>query len=97
MSPLLNGYAETSTDVPQSEKVEAMHGSREQRRRGYDKANEGTITMEAEGNRKVDKRSFDYVLRTGLAGGLAGCAVSNIAIFPPKRKSMRHVANALLF
>lgn len=27
-------------------------------------------------NNKVETRSFDYVLRSGLAGGLAGCAVS---------------------
>lgn len=27
-------------------------------------------------NRKVKTRSLDYVLRSGLAGGLAGCAVS---------------------
>ena len=28
------------------------------------------------GPKKVDKQSLDYVLRTGLAGGLAACAVS---------------------
>lgn len=28
------------------------------------------------GIKPVDKRSLDYVLRSGLAGGLAGCAVS---------------------
>lgn len=26
--------------------------------------------------KQVNKRSLDYVLRSGLAGGLAGCAVS---------------------
>ena len=26
-------------------------------------------------SKEVDKRSLDYVLRSGLAGGLAGCAV----------------------
>lgn len=26
--------------------------------------------------KKVEKQSLDYALRTGLAGGLAGCAVS---------------------
>lgn len=26
--------------------------------------------------KRVDKRSVDYVLRSGFAGGLAGCAVS---------------------
>lgn len=30
----------------------------------------------------VDKRSLDYVLRSGLAGGVAGCAVSvSLSIF----------------
>lgn len=29
---------------------------------------------------QVDKRSFDYLMRSGLAGGLAGCAV-RIALF----------------
>lgn len=28
------------------------------------------------GSRELNKRSLDYVLRSGLAGGLAGCAVS---------------------
>ena len=27
--------------------------------------------------KELDKRSLDYVLRSGLAGGLAGCAVSS--------------------
>lgn len=26
--------------------------------------------------KSLDKRSWDYVLRSGLAGGVAGCAVS---------------------
>lgn len=26
--------------------------------------------------KQVDKRSLDYILRSGLAGGMAGCAVS---------------------
>lgn len=28
------------------------------------------------GNKPAQKRSVDYLLRSGLAGGLAGCAVS---------------------
>jgi len=35
-----------------------------------------TIAPRRAGNqKKVDKRSLDYVLRSGLAGGMAGCAV----------------------
>lgn len=30
--------------------------------------------------KQVDKRSLDYILRSGLAGGLAGCAVSSVAM-----------------
>lgn len=26
----------------------------------------------------VDKRSWDYIVRSGLAGGVAGCAVSGL-------------------
>ena len=29
----------------------------------------------AQEKKPLDKRSLDYILRTGLAGGLAGCAV----------------------
>jgi hypothetical protein len=28
--------------------------------------------------RSVDRRSFDFVWRSGVAGGLAGCAVSSL-------------------
>lgn len=35
------------------------------------------VDKKARGERRqVNKRSLDYVLRSGLAGGLAGCAVS---------------------
>ncbi|KAI9876391.1 MAG: hypothetical protein M1830_006628 [Pleopsidium flavum] len=38
-----------------------------------------TITPRpAAGSKKVDKRSLDYVLRSGLAGGMAGCAAKTI-------------------
>ena len=58
-----------------------MRGSWEKRRSVYDKAKDETITLGVTGGqRMMDKRSFDYVLRSGLAGGLAGCAVSNIVI-----------------
>ena len=33
------------------------------------------------GPKQLNKRSADYVLRSGLAGGLAGCAVSTIVFF----------------
>lgn len=40
------------------------------------------VKRDARGDAKqVNKRSVDYVLRSGLAGGLAGCAVSDAAFF----------------
>jgi hypothetical protein len=37
---------------------------------------EGTLHRTlAPRTKELDKRSLDYVLRSGLAGGLAGCAV----------------------
>lgn len=36
----------------------------------------GAIASEvAPGREKVDKQSLEYILKSGLAGGLAGCAV----------------------
>lgn len=29
-----------------------------------------------EGDKRVNKKSLDYIVRSGVAGGLAGCAVS---------------------
>lgn len=43
---------------------------------------------------KVDKRSLDYLLRTGFAGGLAGCAVSFLPCFHSLTPSM-YVATKL--
>ena len=78
MSPLLIGNAATSTDVPQSQEMEAARRSGAQRQSGLGAAKDESITLkDAGGQRKVHKQSFDYVLRSGLAGGLAGCAVSN--------------------
>lgn len=46
-------------------------------------SNRGTLDAQTEmgvggmnGIKPVDKRSLEYVLRSGLAGGIAGCAVS---------------------
>ena len=40
----------------------------------------------AESQNKRNKQSLDYVLRTGLAGGLAGCAVSLSFFFKSLRQ-----------
>ena len=51
--------------IPQSSKTTAFH------------ADDAAIAIHGSGGEKakLDKRSLDYVLRSGLAGGLAGCAV----------------------
>lgn len=45
--------------------------------RSKERANDNTI----KDVKAVEKRSLDYVLRSGLAGGLAGCAVGSICLF----------------
>lgn len=35
-----------------------------------------TGVKHAEADKHIDKRSLDYIVRSGTAGGLAGCAVS---------------------
>ncbi|KAI9679316.1 MAG: hypothetical protein M1817_005336 [Caeruleum heppii] len=37
-----------------------------------------TIPPRRQQKKKIDKQSLDYVLRTGLAGGLAGCAAKTV-------------------
>jgi len=39
--------------------------------------------------KKVDKQSMEYILKTGLAGGLAGCAVRH----PESREYARPLTN----
>ncbi|KAL9037739.1 MAG: hypothetical protein Q9180_003556, partial [Flavoplaca navasiana] len=40
--------------------------------------NDATIAVKSISGQKQDKQNLDYVLRTGLAGGLAGCAAKTI-------------------
>ncbi|CAL8578320.1 coenzyme A transporter [Xanthoria parietina] len=37
-----------------------------------------TVAVQANGSQRRNKQNLDYVLRTGLAGGLAGCAAKTI-------------------
>ncbi|KAI4256146.1 MAG: hypothetical protein L6R42_006382, partial [Xanthoria sp. 1 TBL-2021] len=37
-------------------------------------SNDTTIAVQSVSSHKQNKQNLDYVLRTGLAGGLAGCA-----------------------
>lgn len=47
--------------------------------------NDGAVTSTGPAPRepkRLDKQSLDYILRSGLAGGLAGCAVSAVVARP---------------
>ncbi|KAL8854310.1 MAG: hypothetical protein Q9221_000796 [Calogaya cf. arnoldii] len=41
-------------------------------------SNDATIALKSVSGQKQNKQNLDYVLRTGLAGGLAGCAAKTI-------------------
>ena len=44
--------------------------------KSYGEGNKEIATQGTEGrHEKIDKQSLSYVLRSGLAGGFAGCAV----------------------
>lgn len=43
---------------------------------------DGRGEMKQRKRKQLDKRSVDYVLRSGLAGGLAGCAVRQLLPLP---------------
>ncbi len=71
------GHAAESADPAQSPEMDSR---REQDNKGgstnTQPANEGTIASKAAGSqRHRNKQSLDYILKSGLAGGLAGCAV----------------------
>lgn len=76
MPPTLTGDAAKSFQVaPEMEVVGAASG--QDKRSSRNVTNSQTVARERGGAQKpVDKQSLDYVLRSGLAGGLAGCAVS---------------------
>lgn len=44
--------------------------------------------------REVNKRSLDYVLRSGCAGGLAGCAVSECLVWCTRRLNEENTDNS---
>ncbi|KAL9116331.1 MAG: hypothetical protein Q9187_007144 [Circinaria calcarea] len=61
--------------APEMEVAGAASG--QDKRSSRNVTNPQTVLRERVGAQKpVDKQSLDYVLRSGLAGGLAGCAVS---------------------
>jgi hypothetical protein len=86
MSGASRGHAAPSFPSPQpSEMGDATRGPRRRfdeplpqtSKRGAFRSDDAGIVIRDPGNVKpeLDKRSLDYILRSGLAGGLAGCAV----------------------
>ena len=80
------GYAATTLQSPQPSQMEPGGGSRRlleesetmaQEKPGiiYKTGETSAGVLKAE-KKVLDKRSLDYIVRSGVAGGLAGCAVS---------------------
>ena len=76
MPPILTGDAAKSLQT--APEMDVAGAATDQDRRSFRNATDlGTVAQERAGAQKpVDKQNLDYVLRSGLAGGLAGCAVS---------------------
>jgi hypothetical protein len=82
MTEVPRGHAATTHQSPQPPEMET---SKEQSHRLLEEpprsknfpTDENSIAVKDVIDKKheLDKRSLDYVLRSGLAGGLAGCAV----------------------
>jgi solute carrier family 25 protein 16 len=69
---------QTPESIPQSAPMSETAGSSLIRGATEPIASTHTDTMHKSKNadKKVDKRTLDYVVKSGIAGGLAGCAVS---------------------
>lgn len=84
MSEVPRGHAATISKLQQPPEMEApSHESRrlleEPLRSRSLTRNEMTATEDIRSRKQaLDKRSLDYVLRSGLAGGLAGCAAKTV-------------------
>ena len=76
MSPTQTGNAALTTDASQLQEMGIMRGADGEREKAMGTKNNEVVTpMKAGRPKTIDKQSLDYVWRTGLAGGLAGCAV----------------------
>lgn len=84
------------SDIPQHQPREnesqlAIRRDRRQQRKDADQKDPAFYAADDEdvlpGKGKVlDKQSFDYLWRSGVAGGLAGCAVS--FLYPPSHPGL---------
>ena len=81
-----NGHAASIPQSPQSPQMEPDRGTQrllEEPSRAAQNSSKPLPAREvatnihgsAQEKKPLDKQSMDYILRTGLAGGLAGCAV----------------------
>lgn len=78
------GHAATTLHSPQPSQMESRGSTRlleePPTQRIYTR-NDAAVTLQVPASREiksVDKRSLDYLLRTGFAGGLAGCAAKTV-------------------
>lgn len=73
-----NGYATLSTQRARPQEMDVPRGeqSLQDEKSEPQLPDRGTIASRGAGSqRHRDKQNFDYLWRSGLAGGLAGCAV----------------------
>ncbi|MCJ1417788.1 hypothetical protein MMC32_004133 [Xylographa parallela] len=79
MSPTQTGNAALTTDASQLQEMGIMRGADGEREKAMGTKNNEVVTpMKAGRPKTIDKQSLDYVWRTGLAGGLAGCAAKTV-------------------
>ena len=57
---------------------------------------DAVTSMRAGSQQKTKKQSLDYALRTGLAGGVAGCAVCSTPPGSPLRRSLLLLARKIV-
>ncbi|MCJ1396450.1 hypothetical protein MMC18_009340 [Xylographa bjoerkii] len=79
MSPTQTGNAALSTNALQVQEMGVTQGADGEREKAMGTENNEVVTpVESGRSKKIDKQSLDYVWRTGLAGGLAGCAAKTV-------------------
>ena len=80
MTPVFSGNAVTSIQDSVPEMEVSRTTSAQKRESSSNTTSERAIAQRKLGSpKKTDKQSLDYALRSGLAGGLAGCAVCRIS------------------
>ncbi|MCJ1438060.1 hypothetical protein MMC27_007447 [Xylographa pallens] len=79
MSPTQTSNAALNTDASQLQEMGVPRGADGETEKAMGTKNNEVVTpMKAGRSKTIDKQSLDYVWRTGLAGGLAGCAAKTV-------------------